>query len=295
MEKSTSSLPKCRICHERHFLKSRPTFHDMDVNKRRNVAREKGFCFNCLCTAHKREWCPSRKTCMVCHKGHHTMLHVDAKPTTKSTRNQRSPSPSCSPERRPNNSRNNRSINGDPKPKPSSSTTAQRHRSNVSERLSCRTKTHIFLPTALAKVITTDGCDKVRLLLNSGKAHTIISVKLVDRLQLKITQRAGKTYTTVNLQSFYDHSVKIQILGEVKNHQYFTSPEPTKEKHLQSIYNHLNDLADPHFFNPINVEIIIANDQIPKIIKAGLIQTASNMPIAQSSTFGWIISGGCQY
>ncbi|XP_073819582.1 uncharacterized protein [Musca autumnalis] len=145
------------------------------------------------------------------------------------------------------------------------------------------------------KVLTAEGCDKVRLILNSGATQTLISVKLVERLQLKITQKAGRTFTAINLQSFHDQAVKIHVTGEVRSQLNTSLPESTKDKNLQSLYNHLTDLADPHFFNPVNVEIVIANDQIPKILKAGLIQTSSNMPIAQSSAFGWIIFGGCQY
>ncbi|XP_073841583.1 uncharacterized protein [Musca autumnalis] len=154
-------------------------------------------------------------------------------------------------------------------------------------------KTH--LKKVAAKVLTAEGCDKVRLILNSGATQTLISVKLVERLQLKITQKAGRTFTAINLQSFHDQAVKIHVTGEVRSQLNTSLPESTKDKNLQSLYNHLTDLADPHFFNPVNVEIVIANDQIPKILKAGLIQTSSNMPIAHSSAFGWIISGGCQY
>lgn len=55
------------------------------------------------------------------------------------------------------------------------------------------------------------------------------------------------------------------------------------------------ELADPHFCKPTNIEIMIGNDQIPMILKAGLIQTSSNMPIAQSTVFGWTLSGACRY
>lgn len=298
---TASSVPKCRICRDRHFIKSCPTFQKMPVSKRRTEAKDKGFCFNCLCTAHTREWCPSRKTCMVCHKAHHTMLHMDAKSnqqSSKTTQRERSKSLSPSPELKPYKSRQSRPNKREKKSPTTTSKQAsstQRHCSNVSDRLSSRSKSHVFLPTALAKVVTVEGCDKVRLMLHSGSAQTMISIKLVERLDLPLTQRAGKTFTAINLQSFHDPSVKIHITGEVQKQLNMSTPEATKEKRLQSIYNHLTDLADPHFFNPVNIEILLANDQIPKILRAGLIQTASNMPIAQSSAFGWIISGSCQF
>ncbi|XP_073824797.1 uncharacterized protein [Musca autumnalis] len=202
MEKS---VPKCRICKERHFIKSCPTFCAMDVTRRRAEAQQKGFCFNCLCTAHTREWCPSRKTCLVCDLNHHTMLHIDAKKSAyssaKYSTSRRPSSPRASPDTNRTKPQQSRSDRKKPnskhsEQKPSTSSATKRHRSNVSDRLSCRAKRHVFVPTALAKVVTVEGCDKIRLLMSSGTTQTLISTQLVQRIQLPTTQRAGKTFAT---------------------------------------------------------------------------------------------------
>ncbi|XP_075158042.1 uncharacterized protein LOC142231312 [Haematobia irritans] len=147
----------------------------------------------------------------------------------------------------------------------------------VHERLSQRIKTHIFMPTALARVLTSNGPEKARLLLNSAGVET------------------GKTYCTINLQSYHDPAAKVQVTGVVGSNLGTALPQSTAEKKLQKIYDHLTNLADPNFFKPNNVEICIANDQLSRIILPGLIQTSSTQPIAQSSIFGWIISGVCRY
>lgn len=265
----------------------------MSVTERREAIKDKGFCFNCLCTAHTRNFCPSRKTCIVCDKNHHTLIHVDAttscrashartisQRSTGNTNISRASSKNSTPViRRESNASHNNS----------------RPQSHLNERLSRRTRMHIFLPTAMARVLTAHGSDKTRLLLNSGEVHTQVLKKLVDRLQLRTFKKDHKEFPTVNLQSYHDPSAKIQVVGLVKSNFHTNLPKSTTEIKLQSIYDHLSDLADPHFFQPKNVEIILANDYLPRVMKAGLIQTTSTAPLAQSTIFGWVISGSCQY
>ncbi|XP_059217227.1 uncharacterized protein LOC131997830 isoform X3 [Stomoxys calcitrans] len=288
--------PKCRICKDRHFLKHCPAFQGMSVVRRREVIREKGFCFNCLCTAHTRNWCPSRNKCMVCQLNHHTMVHVDQSSTPKATlqhMHQHSQNTTRKIEK------NGRSCNSR---KPNS--TQHRAKSKAQdqephlhfrERLSHRTRQHVFLPTLLARIPTPDGPAKTRILMNSGEVQTMILQTLVERLHLRTTRKDNKEYCTLNLESYQDPLAKIQIIGMVQKKFRTTLPKPISEPKLRAIYDHITDLADPNFHNPCNVEILLANDQIPRILRAGMIQTSSSMPIAQSTIFGWTISGACRY
>lgn len=273
----------------------------MSVAERREVIKDKGFCFNCLCTAHTRNFCPSRKTCIVCDRNHHTLIHVDTNPSHRVSN-------SRTKNHRPNGDRNrSRACSQHTTPSPErSQETARRRESNVSqtstrtqphinERLSRRTRMHVFLPTAMARILTAQGPEKTRLLFNSGEVHTQILKRLVDRLHLRTIKKDNKDYCTVNLQSYHDSSAKIQVVGLVKDNFNTNLSKSTTEIKLQSIYDHVTDLADPHFFQPKNIEIILANDYLPRVMKAGLIQTTSTTPMAQSTIFGWVISGGCQY
>ncbi|XP_059221883.1 uncharacterized protein LOC131996322 isoform X2 [Stomoxys calcitrans] len=250
----------------------------MTIAKRREVVKDKGFCFNCLCTTHTRHWCPSRKTCMVCQSHHHTLIHVDSSAITTLKRKDSKTQPRSKSEtqRRPSSS-------------------IHRKKSYVDERLSRRSKTHVFLPTALGRCLTSKGPEKTRLLLNSGGVQTIIVRGLVDRLHLKTTKKDGKEYCTLNLQSYQDPTAKIQVSGVVKSQLNMALPTTVPDEKLKTTYDQITDLADPHFFAPKNIEVVIANDQLPKILKAGMIQTSSTMPIAQSTIFGWTISGACHY
>ncbi|XP_059226668.1 uncharacterized protein LOC131998398 [Stomoxys calcitrans] len=272
----------------------------MFVAKRRDVIREKGFCYNCLGTAHTRNWCPSRSKCMVCQLNHHTMVHVDKSPNPKAASQPRESSNtheyhrSRTSSHKPSSSRTKKQSNNRQRSSPQNKRTSN-HKPHFKERLSRRSRVHVFLPTALARVRTSEGPAKARLLLSSGEVQTVILQALVDRLNLQTIKRDSKTYCTLNLESYHDPMVKIQVTGLVHSRFHTTLPTTTTAAKLRTIYDTLHDLADPHFCNPSNVEILLANDNLPKILRAGMIQTSSNMPIAQSTIFGWIISGACHY
>ncbi|XP_075156468.1 uncharacterized protein LOC142229775 [Haematobia irritans] len=294
MEKSIASrIPKCRICFNRHSLKDCPVFYRMDVQNRRKEVKEKRFCFKCLCSSHTRDWCPSRKTCMVCNYNHHTMLHIDDHKRNISNRTKIQAKPPTHTIR--TSSGLNKRLQISDRISSKKRQSESRSQPMVRERLSPRSKMHVFMPTALARVLTQDGPQKARLMLNSAGLQTVILRSLVDRLHLRTTRKNDREYCIINLQSYHDPSAKVQIIGVVKSHFNTPLPPETTEKKLQRVYDHLTPLADPHFFRPSNVEVSIANDQLSKIILAGLVQTSTTMPIAQSSIFGWIISGVCRY
>ncbi|XP_075164011.1 uncharacterized protein LOC142236659 [Haematobia irritans] len=299
-----SSQPKCRLCQQRHSLNDCMKFHQMDVHQRRKEIKEKGFCFKCLCSSHTREWCRSRKTCLVCNYNHHTMLHIDNhQGQQKHHMSNRAAKKGVDTIHRRHCTQSSMSrkliVADQPKSSCSHSTTVfspkERSKPMVRERLHKKPKRHVFLPTALAKVLTSHGPQKTRLMLNSAGMQTIILRSLVSRLSLRTTRENGEEFCTINLQSYHDPAAKIQICGIVKSTFNMVLPKSTTEEKLQSIYEHLTDLADPHYYKPTNIEIVIANDILPKILRAGLIQTSSTMPIAQSSIFGWVISGTCFY
>lgn len=51
------------------------------------------------------------------------------------------------------------------------------------------------------------------------------------------------------------------------------------------------NLADPDFLKPRSIDIIIGADSYGQIIKPNIIKHSPSMPIAQFSSFGWIVLG----
>ncbi|XP_059216459.1 uncharacterized protein LOC131997699 [Stomoxys calcitrans] len=269
------SQAKCRVCSSQHHLRLCPDFNRMSVAARWEAVKSRGYCFNCLCLSHTREWCRSRNKCEVCNKAHHTKLHTDKiqqQSEENRSKNLSNPVTQC---------------------KNSMSKKEQGTRKPVQERLGKKLPTNVFMPTALAKIITTEGPQKARLLISSGQVQTLIAKSLVHRLSLPTTIADDKEFCIVYLLSYHDHTTKLQVRGLVKNHLSITMPPTSSDKKFQSIYGHIIDLADPHFYNPKDVEIIIGSDLVASVLRAGLIQTSKNMPVLQSTIFGWVVSGAC--
>ncbi|XP_029660723.1 uncharacterized protein LOC115234107, partial [Formica exsecta] len=74
---SANAQSQCPLCTERHFLNVCPTFVSKNASQRRDIVKQQKHCFNCLSARHSAHECKS-KYCRVCHKKHHSMLHVDS-------------------------------------------------------------------------------------------------------------------------------------------------------------------------------------------------------------------------
>ncbi|XP_059616180.1 uncharacterized protein LOC132261397, partial [Phlebotomus argentipes] len=73
----------CSKCGNDHILMKCPEFQKLTPLQRKDHAKEKNLCYNCL-THHRKDDCKSKKTCFTCNKRHHTLLHFEQKkPTNK--------------------------------------------------------------------------------------------------------------------------------------------------------------------------------------------------------------------
>ncbi|XP_015121176.1 uncharacterized protein LOC107043964 [Diachasma alloeum] len=65
----------CSMCEEEHFIDKCPKFKQLSPEKRKEFVEKKYLCFNCL-GKHSISACRTTKTCVVCHKRHHSMIHI---------------------------------------------------------------------------------------------------------------------------------------------------------------------------------------------------------------------------
>lgn len=175
------------------------------VAKRRNLVLNKGYCFNWLCVGHTSEWCRSRHTCEVCCRNHHTKLHMDAHKQENHCR--RSCNRSITPVRsigpltfmrRPPQNAGRSDHRGRSKQHRNPSSHNNKSIAENSKTLSGRSKQHIFLPTALARVLMPEGTDITRHLLNSSAAQTVILKSLIDKVNLRTTHKDGNEFCSTN-------------------------------------------------------------------------------------------------
>ncbi|XP_036148481.1 uncharacterized protein LOC118647536 [Monomorium pharaonis] len=95
---------------------------------------------------------------------------------------------------------------------------------------------------------------------------------------------------TIGLHSIHDSQKSCSI-------QAFVLPRLTAKLPIYDVvrrtWPHINglQLADPEFFRPGHVDVIIGSDNYGHIICDGLYKGGPKEPVAQKTLFGWILSG----
>ena len=70
------TCPKCPICGGAHKVSYCERFLSYSVDARIDCVKNYKICYNCLAVGHFVHNCKSRFTCQVCHKNHHSLLHI---------------------------------------------------------------------------------------------------------------------------------------------------------------------------------------------------------------------------
>ena len=68
---------QCVICKGNHLIYRCQKFAKFNVKTRQDVVKKSNLCINCLSNTHKLNGCLSNRTCNLCNKKHHTLLHYN--------------------------------------------------------------------------------------------------------------------------------------------------------------------------------------------------------------------------
>ncbi|XP_059221576.1 uncharacterized protein LOC131996143 [Stomoxys calcitrans] len=285
----------CKICNSNHSLRSCQEFLKMSPQARSEFVRQNNTCLNCLSYTHIRSDCKSKFLCTTCKKNHHTLLHFPNS-NTKS-----------SPNKSNVNTTNPVDVNS-PIELPSTSTPSQdfyqvtqTSSHYVSENNQLCEKT--LLPTALVSIIHNGDTFSARAFLDQGSEKTFISKRLQQRLLLptepmnfQIRGMGGgvvansKSFCKLTLYSRkHDHSLAIQAIVVPKITRLLPNFFVPQSDYSYDDLSDL-DLADPEFFSPGPVDLLIGSNVMPKLLLDG-VKKLPNSLLAQATIFGWIISG----
>jgi len=92
------------------------------------------------------------------------------------------------------------------------------------------------------------------------------------------------------IQPHFESSINIKVTAHVLNKLTASIPsrliDPSSWVHLQNL-----QVADPRYFSPRAVDLILGADVYTQIIEKGIVKGPADCPIAQSTKLGWIISG----
>ncbi|CAK1589183.1 unnamed protein product [Parnassius mnemosyne] len=277
---SSISLNNCQYCQGSHKIAHCKQFARQDYDSRQSFVQNNNLCFNCLGNNHSVYFCRQNSKCHVCKRKHHSLLHPNRKPSKVTIGNAESGVVNTVTET----------------VQPNESTSITSCFSNI--------QSHVLLATAFVKVLSKIEVGiTFRYLLDQGSQASFITENAVQTLGLKkiptkvvISGVGGqeglvsKHIVVANLQSIHDPhfliKVKLHVLDKL------TAFMPSKKFAVQ-LWSKLSELrlADPKFYIPNKVDLLLGAEVYGQILEDGLIKGPPGSPVAQNTKFGWILSG----
>lgn len=267
---TNTKQPRCKICNGMHQHHKCPKFLEMPPAERHVQIKKINVCFNCLQDNHSSMNCTSKFTCRHCNKRHHSLIHLDRQESSSSEPHDQ----------------------------------MLMHHANIQPHAAKKTT---ILPTALIKVLDKNGESQLcRAFLDWGATNSLITLSCVRKLGLKYNRTLTEQLTGLdstplghaegNLEFImrprfngrHDPSYNVQA-HVVKNITNFLPSSPcdnSKHQHLQKL-----QLADPGYFTPSKVDILLGSDIIFDLLSKGKIDGPEGTPSAVNSTLGWLVGG----
>lgn len=160
-----------------------------------------------------------------------------------------------------------------------------------------------MLPTAIVQVFAPDGSKfLLRTLIDEGSTGALISERATQALNLKRWsinsaikypdgQRSSvKSVANFNIQSRFNDHPPIDIFASVVKSVTEDLPTRTIQYHDWPHIRGL-ELADPEFYRAAPIDLLVGSDIKGDIVMPEIRKGKSNEPIAQRTSFGWIILG----
>lgn len=286
----SSNNNACKKCNRNHPLRTCEEFKSLSVKDRIKFVYANKICANCLSTSHFKTNCTSSKYCKECNNKHHTLLHLYPNQNNIASRHNRNFQRSSNVGQ---TDMNNESLPEDNQSSDKSEDRVQAH--------FAQNEGTTILPTALINIEVSGELFTVRALLDAGSEKSFVSRKMQQTLSLPIdkhqTQISGLGGTIVgnssgrcfvklkSRSSIFSIKVKAIVVSKLS---HFLPSKRVRIENLPDLQK-LN-LADPNFFKPAPIDIIIGSDYLPSINLKGVTKISSGLE-ARESHFGWYLSG----
>lgn len=267
---SVTSQPSCSYCKGEHYIFHCKDFAKRTVAQRQDFVKNNRLCFNCLVPNHNVFRCRQKTSCRVCRKKHHSLLHQIKE--------------------------SNRDDNAQAQPE-----SEQEHKI-IATHLSREQPGHeVILATARVHVKSRDGnTHTLRALIDQGSEASFVSERVVQLLGLPRSNIKGVVSGVgEGTQISIKHLVDLKITSRFKTNEirvnayvlkHISSQIPSKHIVINCPKLHTIPLADPAYFTPGKIDILLGADVFCKIIEDGLCKMTDGL-VAQKTTLGWILSG----
>lgn len=312
---SSASSASCPICSEQHYLRACPTFLRMSIGDRRDAVKKDKICFNCLVPGHYISECKNRMKCRTCNKRHHTLLHSDDTTAPQHNSTPATQQRISQPSTPQHISTQQSSIATQQIPHvaaavsvPVVHSVAAGHSinnhcsSNVAS--SSRRPKNVLLGTALIIALSRNGAQyTLRALIDPGSDASFITESAAQLLRLQPqpindsvsgigNTPAGNVNTEVAVQVRSDRHPDFTLCVYAAKMRTITGILPQTRRPYES-WPHLFGLAlaDPTFFTPGNIDILLGSDVYTDIILPGQVHGPPDTPMGQETVFGWVFTG----
>ncbi|XP_063365996.1 uncharacterized protein LOC134654484 [Cydia amplana] len=284
----------CEFCSENHKLCFCKKFAAEDYEKRHEFVANNRICYNCLGANHSVRFCQSTMNCRICNKRHHLLLHP--KGVSTSTAHVRNVDQAVSA--------SSEEIVEIQTESDSSSNDIASQSPQVTLFTNRKVKQQVLLATALVKAESKTGQFQIyRAFIDQGSESSFITEATVQGLGLKnvpikstITMLEETSVTTnymvlLKLKSLINPDFNVQlvayVLPKITTNLPARKVDASEWPHLQNLV-----LADPGYGTPNKIDILLGAVVYAQILEEGVKKGPVGTPIAQCTSFGWILSGG---
>lgn len=301
---STTVSLLCFCCSsDQHLITSCPDFKNKNSKERFNFAKSKSLCILCLNNSHKTSLCKAEIKCDSCKKRHNSLLHFNGTDVSTDQQSERANLALSLNQNLAQNIAEN--ISESPKSRnyfPPANLNEQCCNAILNKKANNATT---LLSTVMVEVLDAQGEYKtIRGILDSGSSISFLSQNCANMLGLPRTQNStniegiGETSLNSKLGSVYLTLRPVDKNCPILNAQAVILPRictniPSGIISIES-WSHIKNvpLADPTFYKPGSIQILIGADLFADIIQDGRIfGNNSNEPMLLNTVFGYIIMG----
>ncbi|XP_075163644.1 uncharacterized protein LOC142236255 [Haematobia irritans] len=288
--KTENSFKPCKICKQNHALRACIKFKSWTISERRKFVNTNKICENCLSYGHIAQNCQSDRHCQKCQQSHHTLLHYDSSNARNRDMAQIDQQVSTY------------HIDAQYTDQPSTSAAAYGNSVSHVQSNFVTSGDCTVLPTALIDLEHLGTNFTIRVFIDQGSQESFISSRVANKYSIP----TRKAFTTIsglggtvleNSSKICDITLKSRksefklkataIVISSMNHLMPTSPTRISDwSKLKTM-----ELADPYFYRPGQIDMLLGSDILPFILKSGVHQNVSGNLLAQETEFGWILSG----
>jgi hypothetical protein len=261
-------IKPCLVCGQSHHVYQCHKFKEMRLEDRLVEVSKNKLCNNCLRTGHNGSQCTLKGSCRSCRKKHNSLLHCD-KVTS------------------------NNIVTSDIVDK-----------INTSSNLSTGMAGQVLLCTAQVEVCCPNSNSTcfARALLDTGSQSSFVTQNLRKKLGLPSNKiNSFKISGINNKETEITERVQIRVKSRVSSFSLsadclvipiITGNLPNVEIDIERLDLPRDvELADPQFYKPSQIDILLGADKFFEIINSKQIKLGKDKPILQDSKLGWIVAG----